>query len=495
MVYGFAPFGYEGSLFQVEVDLRRGIPAVDLVGLADGAVREARERTRAAIVNSGFEFPPERVLIALSPCDLRKDGAQSDLAIAAGILKAKEGWEFGDILFMGELTLSGEVRPVRGVEQALHTARENGVNMAIVCSDLQHTMVPSGMAVIYIHHLKDIRACINAVMNGDCDFTSYPAEWGGEPVFHCGTKELDDIKDMGKYKLAVATAIAGRHNIIFVGAPGCGKTMLLQASQCLLPELMNDEIQQVRRVYSLAGMPMEIAGRSRPFRMPHQSASIEGMCGGGIGCRPGEITLANRGVLFLDDAAEFKSSVLTMLRVPLEGGQITLCRAGRSTVYPANFQLWLASQPCPCGNFLSKDKVCLCSGHAIEMYWRKYSGPLLDKIAVRMYVGEKDAGQDYSAMELRGMIKKAWKAQISRGKWNNQLVPEEVMFNEQAAEILRKWLEEHPDLSYRRVANIKRVARTVQDMKEPESVVVDESSVSMALSVSDIEGTDLIAQF
>lgn len=494
LVYGFAPFGYEGGLYQVEVDLRRGIPAVDMVGLADGAVKEARERTRAAIANSGFEFPPERVLISLSPCDLRKDGAQADLAIAAGVLKASGELEFGDILFMGELTLSGEVKPVRGVEQALQVARANGVNMAIVCSDIPYTLVPSGMSVVYIHHLKDIRACISSVMNGDCDFSTYPKEWGGEVTFNCGTKELDDIKDMGKYKLAAATAIAGRHNLLFVGEPGCGKTSLLQASRCLLPELLNDEIQQVRRVYSLAGMPMGITDRNRPFRQPWQTASIEGMCGGGVGCHPGEITMASKGVLFLDEAAEFRSSVLQMLRVPLESGQITLSRAGRSTVYPADFQLWLAAQPCPCGNFLSKSRVCLCSGSAVGQYWRKFSGPLLDMIAVRMLVGGQDAGQDYSARELRGMIKRAWKAQLSRGKWNNKLVPEEVMFNEQAAEILRKWLEEHPDLSYRRVANIKRVARTVQDMQEPESAVVGESSVSMALALSDIEGTESIAQ-
>ena len=494
MVYGFAPFGYDGSLYQVEVDLRRGIPAVDMVGLADSAVKEARERTRAAIANSGFEFPPERVLISLSPCDLRKDGVQADLAIAAGILKAKEGWEFDDILFMGELTLSGEVKPVRGVEQALQVARANGVNRAIVCSDIENTMVLPGMAVVYIHHLKDIRACINAVMNGDCDFSSYPKECGGEIKFFHGIKELDDIKDMGKYKLAAATAIAGRHNLLFVGGPGCGKTSLLQAARCLVPELLNDEVQQVRRVYSLAGMPMGVTDRTRPFRTPHQTASIEGMCGGGVRCSPGEITLANKGILFLDEAAEFRSSVLQMLRVPVESGQITLCRAGRSTVYPADFQLWLATQPCPCGNFLSKDKMCLCSEHSIEQYWMKFSAPLLDKIAVRMFVGEQDAGQNYSARELRGMIKRAWKAQLSRGKWNNLLVPEEVMFNEQAAEILRKWLEEHPDLSYRRVANIKRVARTVQDMQEQESVVVDESSVSMALSMTNIAGTELIAQ-
>lgn len=491
-IYSFSPFGYEGSLVTVEVDLRRGIPAVDLVGLADGAVKEARERMQAAIRNSGFDFPMERVLISLSPADLRKEGAGFDLPIALGVLSAKDDNGSGEgILIMGELELSGNIRPVKGVHAAAATAASGGILRCIVPSaNAEEAREVQGMKVFGADTLEEAYAALKnsevfsekkvdkgvlegSKLSGDCEIVN-----GVE--FQKVLPWLDFAEVRGQKKLVrgLQIAAAGGHNLIAVGAPGCGKTMAIQKFPGLLPMLTMEESQPVTRIQSLAGLlkEKEPLVRVAPFRMPHQTASIEGICGGGPYCRPGEVSLAHNGVLFLDEAAEFKSSVLQMLRVPLENGRITLSRAGRSTVFPAQFQLIMAANPCPCGNYGSKTKICLCSARSVELYWKKFSAPLLDRVDIRVLIENENSeensdstNQRYSTLELRKAIADAVLVQRKRqGKKNSRLTPSEIAefckLDEESKEILDKAVLRF-GFSPRAVSSCLKLARTIADME------------------------------
>ena len=498
-IFSFSPFGYEGSLVTVEVDLRRGIPAVDLVGLADGAVKESRERMRSAIRNSGFDFPLERVLISLSPADLKKEGAGFDLAIALAVLDAQkrsnqsemqEDLPFDNILIMGELELSGQIRPVRGVHGAAATAKSAGINMCIVSSaNGDEARQVSGMKVFAASSLAEafdalyrpelFKSGVNFGKNSSIPENSVFVE---AVLFAAESPELEfsDIKGQSRLVRALTIAAAGGHNLLAFGPPGCGKTLAIQKFPALLPLLTVEEAQSVTRIYSIAGLlsPTMPLMRGAPFRVPHQTASVEGMCGGGVLCRPGEISLSHNGVLFLDEAAEFRSSVLQMLRVPIESGKITLSRAGRSTVYPANFQLLMATNPCPCGNYGVPGKICLCSARSIELYWKKFSGPLLDRIDLRVAVSietsEKEISRAQTTSELRKTVAKAVKIQRTRqGKRNVHLTPQEIILFCSLGEEEKNFLDNQTvqkDFSQRAVSGCLKLARTIADMEGAEKI-------------------------
>ncbi len=519
-IISFSPFGYEGAIVTVEVDLRRGIPAVDLVGLADNAVKEARERMRAAIRNSGFDFPPERVLISLSPADVKKEGAGFDLAIALSVLSASTSSSEADesrledkmpgVLVIGELELSGRVRPVRGVHAAVSTAVENGCRFCIVPvenaaeADVfpeMHVTAVESLAQAF-HEFERICAvaaeeyAVEQLVPSNRDDVPEENEVAFPPV----TPETDFAYVAGQPFLvrALQVAAAGQHNLMVYGPPGCGKTLAIQRYVSLLPLLTAEEARSVTRIYSLAGLmqPNEQLIRERPFRMPHQGASIEGMIGGGINCRPGEISLAHNGVLFLDEAAEFRSTVLQSLRVPLENGTVTLSRAGRHTVFPADFQLLIATNPCPCGNFGSEDRICLCSARAVEMYWKKFSAPLLDRIDIRVPV-QSAASTDACSPEkpvstenLRRDIARAVMTQRRRqSKWNSQLSPEEILFycklDEDGRNFLSDATERH-GFSTRAVHSCIKVARTIADMSG--ALSIRKSDLEEAVSMRKAEG-------
>lgn len=401
-IYSFSNWGYEGSLVTVEVDMRRGIPSIDIVGLADGSVKETRERVRSAIINSGLKYPTERILISLSPYDLKKEGGGFDLPIAFGILQ-KNFTE--NVLVMGELELSGGIRPVRGVHAACATALSNGIQYAIVPSADLNEALDTGIKAIGCDTLSDAFNLPNDLSTRKIASVN---EYDETVSFRTPDFETH-IKMTEMEMLALVVASAGRFNMMFFGSPGCGKTTLMQYMEYLTPSLTEEESESVKRIYSLAGYGNKDENKVYPpFRIPHQTASIEGICGGGPNCRPGEIALAHNGVLFLDEAAEFRSSVLQMLRVPLENKSITLSRAGRTTTYPANFQLLLALNPCPCGNYGSKDKICLCSAKSVELYWKKLSGPLLDRIPIRLHIDPSEGvRKTYSLEELQSYVKKA----------------------------------------------------------------------------------------
>ena len=531
-IMSFSPFGYEGSLVTVEVDLRRGIPAVDMVGLADNAVKEARERMRAAIRNSGFDFPGERILISLSPADVKKEGAGFDLAIALAVLdkstrpEVPEPFNFEKaVLVMGELELSGRIRPVRGVHAALFMAREKGIRYCIVpaeneaeaalfsrssetvfCEgDCQTGLQPpfASMQVFAAAHLTDAFALLCSVRDGEKEFSNAinadckvsevcteDAKPRGqkkdeEVVFSDFPSELDyrEIKGQPFLIRALQIAAAGRHNLIVYGSPGCGKTLALSRFYTLLPRLTEEEALPVTRIYSIAGI-LPAGTRmlyDAPFRRPHQSSSLEGIIGGGLHCRPGEISLAHNGVLFLDEAADFRSSVLQALRVPLEEGKISLSRAGRTAVYPARFQLLLAANPCPCGNFGSEDKICLCHPRSVEEYWRRFSAPLLDRIDIRIALSKAGSGQSFDTQNteqctafLRSGIARAAAVQRRRQEKPNacleaaeirRLCPldgeSEAVLNDSARRF---------GFSSRGIHSCVKLARTIADLEERRTI-------------------------
>ena len=417
-VYTFSPFGYEGSLAEVEVDLRRGIPSVDIVGLADGQVKETRERVIKAFKSSQIDFPSERVLVSFSPADLKKANPM-ELAMALAIINQQKPFSLDEkVLVLGELTLNGQVRAVRGTYAAIQTAKDAGIKKVIIpkCKEIDSWNFGD---IEYIE-AGTLTEAVEKLNVG-----KFSAFGSVKMVNNTSFAEQEipgvDLKGYSKAVRAISIAVAGKLNILAYGAPGCGKTMLLQSLiPYLTPCLTVEELESVKRLYSLAGM--EYKTNNAPFRIPHQTASIEGICGGGPNIRPGEISLAHNGTLFLDEAAEFRTSVLQILRVPLETKQITLSRAGRSTNFPANFQLAMAVNPCPCGNYGEKDRICLCSSKAIELYWKKFSAPLLDRIQIKIRV-EKDESETEPVLleKIREQIANAYRIQRKNGFFNRDV--------------------------------------------------------------------------
>jgi magnesium chelatase family protein len=470
-------------LINVEVDLRSGIPAVDIVGLADGCVARSRERVMSAIANSGFEFPVERVLIGLSPADLKKEGDGVDLAIALAILAEKNGTVSEKVLVMGGLCQDGTAQSVRGISAALQTAVENGIKYAIVPYSM-NADYPEGIKVARIGTLKEAFEHLLSLEG----FTEHSESHDSGIEFASIPEDnLDTIGGLDGLKYAMAVAVSGRHNLLAYGAPGCGKTLTLQHMPELLPKLTKDEIPSVNRIYSLVGLSGVdyVVNHTRPFRMPYQATTIEGMCGGGASVKAGEISLAHNGVLFLDEAAEFRSSVLQMLRVPVESGRITLCRAGRSTTFPAEFQLVMAANPCPCGNYGVKDRMCLCSARAIEQYWKKFGGPLLDRIAIRYDMNNPLQAENMTLERMRSMVKGAWEIQLARqGKLNGQLSIVEADKFVKLDDGARETFSRIYDLSARAVANIMKIAQTLLDIKNANSLFLQDKVSSQEVKES-----------
>ncbi len=508
-ITSFSPFGYEGALVSIEVDLRRGIPLVEVVGLADNSVKEARERMRAAIRNSGFDFPLERVLISLSPADVKKEGAGFDLAIALAVLQEKLKVDITDsvekesfhenlyVLVMGELELSGKIRPVRGVHAALSTALENGIDFCVIPEEnAQEAAGLQGIRIFTAKHLQEAYKLLLKLQSKAFyekiqavkPQNKMESVYQEKVYFPEISPNFNYISVKGQPFLlrGLQIAAAGIHNLIAYGPPGCGKTLALQNFQSLLPCLTTENALPVTRIYSLAGKlkPGVSLIKEPPFRMPHQSSSAEGMIGGGPQCRPGEISLAHNGTLFLDEAAEFRTSVLQMLRVPLEDGKVTLSRAGRSSEYPARFQLLIASNPCPCGNFGSQDKICLCSARAVEQYWRKFSAPLLDRIDIRISLSgaiidkriSESGKKEFSTEELREEIRRATQTQRKRqGKSNSSLNASELLkycsLDEKTEEYLHTESIRY-GFSARGTHSCIKVARTIADMNDSKNITL-----------------------
>lgn len=478
--------GLEGFIVDVQVDVAGGLPCWEIVGLPDVSIREAKERVRTAIKNSGYEFPSRRIVINLAPATIKKVGSAFDLPIAIAILLATENineFDFENVAFVGELSLDGNVHSITGILPMCIEAKKLGIKEIVVPKEnAKEASIVDEINVIPVSSLNQVVAYLNKSIKINPEKFNSNELIKSNQVYNL---DFSEVKGQKNIKRAIEVAASGGHNCMLIGSPGSGKTMMARRIPTILPKLSFEEALEVTKIHSVAGNISENSPLiiNRPFRFPHHTISKTSLVGGGAIPKPGEISLAHYGVLFLDELPEFEKSTLEVLRGPLEDGKITISRVNATLTYPSKFMLVASMNPCPCG-YYGSDKECSCSNQAINKYLGKISGPLLDRIDIQVEVSSvkyknfNSNTQEETSEQIRKRVEETRRIQLERYKEcgiysNSELTPKLIekycKLDEKSKIILEKAFNKL-GLSARAYARILKVARTIADMDKSENI-------------------------